>query len=74
MTYKRTYNVNNNQLFIQLPDEFKNHRKVTVIVESPQSDRVAKLKMLKLAQNDPLFLEDIDNIMSDFKYTDSESI
>jgi hypothetical protein len=75
MTYTKTYNIDqNNQLIINLPDQFKRTRKVRVIIEDIDSEMENKINMLKKASEDPLFLADIEEILADFKNIDNESV
>ncbi len=73
MTYKKTYEVKeNNQLIIDLPDQFKTKKKVMVIIEDIDDEQVDKINLLKKASNDPLFLADIAEISADFESIDKE--
>jgi hypothetical protein len=73
MTYKKTYNVQkNNQLVINLPDRFHSKKKVRVTIEDVDENRDEKISLLKKAASDPIFLSDIAEIDSDFRYSDNE--
>lgn len=73
MTYKKTYNIQkNNQLVIDLPDSFRSKKKVRVTIEDIDEHRNEKISLLKKAASDPIFLSDIAEIDSDFRYSDSE--
>ncbi len=75
MTFEKTYEVKNkHQLVIKLPDHFKSKRKVRVIIEDVEDKRADKIKMLKNALKDPLFLSDINETSEDFKDSDNELI
>ena len=74
MTFEKTYEIKNNKLTINLPDEFKSKKRVRVIIEDVDDDRKRKLKLLKGAAKDPLFLSDIKEIAEDFQYSDKEAI
>ena len=75
MTYRQTCEIqNNNQVIITLPDQFKQKKKVRVIIEDLSDDQADKIKLLKQASKDPLFLADIDEIYEDFKNIDKELI
>lgn len=75
MTYKKTYEVKkNNQLIIELPDQFKMKKKVMVIIEDIDDEQEDKIDLMKKASNDPLFLADIAEISADFENIDKESI
>jgi len=72
MTFEKTYDVQkNNQLIINLPDRFKYRKKVRVIIEDIDENRDAKIALLKKASNDPLFLSDIVETISDFENSDN---
>jgi hypothetical protein len=68
MTFEKTYEIQkNNQLIIKLPERFKSKRKVKVIIKDiVDNNRNGKIEMLKKASQDPLFLDDINEISSDF--------
>ena len=74
MTFEKTYEIKNNKLTINLPDEFKSKKRVRVIIEDVDDDRKRKLKLLKGAAKDPLFLSDIKEITEDFQYSDKEAL
>ena len=64
MTFERTYEIHNNQLIITLPNSFRNKKRVRVIVEDVDQHHSDKIKLLKKASTDPLFLADINEINS----------
>lgn len=73
MTFEKTYEVQkNNQLIIKLPERFKSKKRVKVIIEDVDDSRQEKIKLLKKASNDPLFLSDISETTSDFEDSDNE--
>jgi hypothetical protein len=74
MTLKQVYNVNNNQLTINLPENFRGKKQVMVIVEDIEESQLNKYLLMKKAATDLLFLSDIQEINSDFKNIDSENI
>jgi hypothetical protein len=74
MTLKQVYNVNNNQLTINLPENFRGKKQVMVIVEDLEQSQLNKYLLMKKAATDLLFLSDIQEINSDFKNIDSENI
>ncbi len=60
MTFEKTYKVQKNkQLIIELPERFQINKKVRVIVEDIDEDRDEKIKLLRKASKDPLFLSDL---------------
>ncbi len=73
MTFEKTYEINNNELTIKLPEKFKSVKKVRVIVEEAETERSKKIKLLKKASTDPLFNSDIAEIKNDFQYSDKEA-
>ena len=75
MTYSKTYEIQkNNQLIINLPDSFKRKRKVKVIIEDLDDKANLKVKLLKKASKDPLFLADVAETNSDFESIDRETL
>lgn len=73
MTFEKTYKIQkDNRLVIELPERFKSIKKVRVIIEDIEDSRAEKLKSLKKAAVDPLFLADIEDVASDFENADSE--
>ncbi len=75
MTIKRIYEINgNNQLVINLPDDFKHSKRVLVTVEDSMDTKATKIELLKQASIDPIFLSDIMEINEDFSQIDSEVI
>ena len=73
MTFEKTYDIQNNrQLVIDLPDRFHSKKKVRVIIEDVDEDRDEKISLLKKSATDPLFLSDISEIDSDFRYADND--
>ena len=74
MTYRQVCNVNNNQVIITLPADFKGKKQVTVVVDDLVDNKIQKLAMLKNASEDPLFLADIAEIQHDFDSIDNETL
>ncbi|NDP26508.1 MAG: hypothetical protein GZ087_03635 [Flavobacterium sp.] len=74
MILKQVYNVSNNQLTINLPENFRGRKQVMVIVEDIEESQLDKYVLMKKAATDLLFLSDIQEISSDFKKIDSENI
>jgi len=73
MTYKKTYDIQkNNQLVIDLPERFRSKKKVRITIEDIDENRDEKISLLKKAASDPIFLSDIAEIDSDFRYSDRE--
>jgi hypothetical protein len=75
MTYKKTYNIQkSNQLIINLPEEFRSKKKVRITIEDIDSEKEDKLTYIKEASRDPLFINDIEEVLSDFRNIDKESV
>ena len=74
MSHRNIYEVNDNQLIINLPKEFKNKMKVLVTIDDVTDSNAAKLLMLKQAATDPLFLSDVEEVRNDFDLVDSENL
>ena len=74
MTHKNIYEVNNNQLIINLPKEFENKTKVLVTIDDATNSNASKLLLLKQASIDPLFLSDIEEVSKDFDHADNDEL
>ena len=74
MTFEKTYEVHDNKLTIKLPKEFMSKKRVRVIIEDIDEGREKKIKLLKRASKDPLFISDTKEIIDDFQYSDKEAI
>lgn len=74
MSHRNIYEVNDNQLVIHLPKEFKNKMKVFVTVDNLTDSHAAKLLLLKQASADPLFLSDVEEVSNDFDLIDGENL
>jgi hypothetical protein len=74
MTFERTYEIQNNQLIITLPNSFRNKKRVRVIVEDVDQNHSDKMNLLKKASTDPMFLADINEVSDDFENSDNESL
>ncbi len=73
MTFEKTYSIQkDNRLVIKLPERFKSKKRVKVIIEDVDESRQEKIKLLRKASQDPLFLSDIDEIPSVFEDSDLE--
>jgi hypothetical protein len=69
MTFEKTYEVQkDNRLIIKLPERFKSKKRVKVIIEDVDDSRKEKIKLLRKASKDPLFLSDINEVNSDFAF------
>jgi len=74
MSHKNIYEVNDNQLIINLPKEFKNKMKVLVTIDDITDSYASKLLLLKQAATDPLFLADVEEVRNDFDPIDNEAL
>ena len=74
MTLKQVYNVNNNQLTINLPKNFHGRKQVMVIVEDIEEAQMDKYLLMNEAATDLFFLSDIQELSLDFKNIDLENI
>ncbi|MGC9342133.1 MAG: hypothetical protein ACP5E3_05495 [Bacteroidales bacterium] len=73
MTFEKTYDVQkDNRLIIKLPERFRSKKRVKVIIEDVDESRQEKIKLLRNASKDPLFLSDINEVNSDFSDSDNE--
>jgi len=73
MTFEKTYEVQkDNRLIIKLPERFRSKKRVKVIIEDIDDSRQEKIKLLRKASSDPLFLSDINEVNSDFTDSDNE--
>jgi len=73
MTFEKTYDVQkDNRLIIKLPERFRSKKRVKVIIEDVDDSRQEKIKLLRNASKDPLFLSDINEVNSDFSDSDNE--
>ncbi len=73
MIVKQIYNTyNKTQLIINLPDTFRQKRRILVVLDDSIDIKTEKLDLLKNASTDPLFLADIDSVSRDFRNVDSE--
>lgn len=72
MHVRKTVRVSNRRVVVDLPADFEDGRRVTVIVQDAPDEKGAFEAAMAEAANDPLFLADIDEVMEDFKYVDRE--
>ena len=75
MSFKEIYNVpKNHQLTISLPDNFPSKQKVVVTVEEMPLSKKEKLKLMKRAASDPLFIQDMKDVNGDFDLINNEGL
>ncbi|CAG5018485.1 hypothetical protein DYBT9275_06011 [Dyadobacter sp. CECT 9275] len=72
MTYKIVCPVENNQVILNLPPDFKDTKQVTIYVDDQIDVKGQKLEAMKMAAQDPLFLADIQEIGVDFDSIEHE--
>jgi hypothetical protein len=68
VTLKKTYSVINNQIIIDLPENFKGKKSLTVTISDTVLSKEEKYNKMKLASKDSLFLADVSE---DFKDIDN---
>ena len=74
MMLRQVYTINDNQLTIKLPDDFKNTKQVLVTIDDVVDTHSEKLLQMKAAATDPLFLADIQETEADFAMIDHETL
>jgi len=75
MRIETIYELNKkNQLIVDIPDVFKDRKKLLVILDDSVHKTTKKLNLLIKASTDPLFLQDIAEITEDFNIVDSETL
>ena len=75
MSFKEIYDVpKNHQLTINLPANFPSKQKVVVTVEEVPLSKKEKLKLMKRAASDPLFIKDMKEVNNDFDLINNESL
>ncbi len=70
MQIRQIYQIDNNQLLIEIPPSFDLKKKVLVTLEQVDDVLEKKLKLMKYAKTDKLFLEDVNEITKDFENLD----
>ena len=74
MTFSKICPISNNQVTITLPLDFKDKKKVFVIIDDQLNPKSQKIELLKLAMKDPLFLTDLKEIHQDFDFIDNGTL
>jgi hypothetical protein len=75
MSFKEIHDVpKNHQLTINLPESFPSKQKVIVTVEEVPLSKKDKLKMMKRAASDPLYISDMKEVNNDFDQINNEGI
>ena len=75
MIIKQIYNTENkSNLTITLPENFRKKRRVLVVLDDSVDTKSEKLKLMALASKDPLYIDDIEETVADFKNIDPEHL
>lgn len=75
MSFKEIFDVpKDHQLIINLPANFPSKKKVMVTVEEVPLSKKDKMKKMKEAAKDPLFIKDMDEVNNDFDLLSGESL
>lgn len=69
---RQIYDIKDNKVIVNLPESFRNKKKVMVTVDDEISGRTEKINLMKKASHDPLYLADIAEIEDAFNFADSE--
>ncbi len=59
---------------INIPENFRSKRQILVVLDDSVDTKADKLNLMKMASNDPLFLEGIDAVSKDYKHIDAEQL
>lgn len=73
MTWKKIVRVSDQQIILDLPDSF-HQKRVMIVVEDIADERADKIKLMREAANDPLYLADMQEVQDDFRAIDGETI
>ena len=73
MTWKKIVRVSDQQIILDLPDLFQQKR-VMIVVEDIADERADKIKLMRDAANDPLYLADMQEVQADFRAIDGETL
>lgn len=75
MSFREIFDVpKDHQLVINLPQNFPPKRKVIVTVEEMSLSKKEKMKLMKRAVSDPLFIRDMNEVNNDFDPISDESL
>jgi len=75
MSFKEIFDVpKNHQLTIQIPQDFAPNNKVVVTVEEVPLSKKDKLKLMKKAASDPDYINDMEEVNSDFDNINDEDL
>ena len=62
-----------NELIIEIPGSLKG-KQVRITIEEAGMTREEMIKRMDMVVNDPLFQDDVEEIMADFEHVDRESL
>lgn len=64
----------NHEVCIKIPDYISTNDLVEIILNFPlQNQKDEKIKLMNMAKNDPLFMQDLKEVHHDFKTIDAEN-
>ena len=68
MIVKQIYNTKNkSQLMIKLPEDFIGKDRILVVLDDSVDTKAKKMRLMKKASKDPLFIADISTIADELK-------
>lgn len=73
MSLNKIYDINNNQVVINLPNSFYGKKKVLISISEIDETKQQKLELMKLAFKDNLFLNDLNEVNNDFRNIENEN-
>ena len=75
MLHQQIYEVPvNRQIIINIPENIKTNKKVLIIIDEFSEEKTEKLKLLKEAIKDPLFMNDLYEVNKDFAPLENENL
>ncbi len=73
MTWKKIVRVDNQQVILDLPNSFRQKR-ILIVVEDLVDERADKFNLMREASTDPLYLADMEEVQTDFRAIDGETV
>jgi molybdopterin biosynthesis enzyme MoaB len=70
MTVRQIHHIQNNQIIINLPDDFKYAKEVIITIDDHLDESSKKMLLMQQAKNDLLFQQDLKEVEDDFKFLD----
>ena len=70
MTVRQIHHILNNQIIINLPDDFKHAKEVIITIDDHLDESSKKMLLMQQAKNDLLFQQDLKEVEDDFKFLD----